>query len=81
MVVSEHADGIAYLLEWQELQPGEWSAEISYLAWDPKGAAWVEQRAMVTEDDLTRIEGQNYLSVPRWKYSEVHRRRREREGR
>lgn len=78
VVISQHADGIAYLLEFQEPEPGVAAAEISYLAWEPKGGRWAEKRAIVPESDLTRIEGQNYLSVPSLNYADTHRLRQER---
>lgn len=76
VALSASLGGVVYLLEFQEPKPGETVALIAWTHWD--GKAWADQRATVPEDDLTRIEGQNYLGVMRLDYRDTHRMRRER---
>lgn len=66
-----------YVLEWQEPEPGHTAALIAWVEWD--GKAWTDRRDTVPEDDLTQIDGQNYLGVPRLDYRDTHRLRRERD--
>jgi hypothetical protein len=72
IVQSHQVGGSVYLLEWQQLNDGAWGAEVAWWEWD--GQRWVGRRAHVMADDLTRIEGQNYGSVPRIKLAEMLRR-------
>ena len=72
VALSAHVGGIVYVLEHLELAPGEWSAKIRWTEWD--GKDWVTKTDTVPRDELTRIEGQNYLGVPEWPYSQVRRR-------
>jgi hypothetical protein len=48
---------------------------VSWVEWD--GKAWVARRGTVDEDDLTRLQGQNYLAVPECTFAAAHRRLRE----
>jgi hypothetical protein len=64
--------GIVYLLEWLELQPGSWSAQIAWMEWD--GKDWRSQRTTVPAADIVRIEDQNYKAVPHFTYDDMQRR-------
>lgn len=65
---------VVYLLRWVWHGQRRWEAEIAWVEWD--GKTWVANRATVPASDVTRLQGQNYKSVPKWKIAEVLREQR-----
>lgn len=63
LVGSYTAGGPAYLIAWERMPDGTWGAHIAWVVLE--GEAWMTKSARVGADDVERIEGQRYESVPR----------------